>query len=144
MLKLVCKVTCKYQSARKLEDNVTNHTSQSKCNINDLHYCDNDTDDVSIVSSSVSKYDESTQSDNSDSTFHPVHDNDDERDNSCKLYDVELSQDVPPNCNMCSLQDGRGSNGKTDTEDSCSVQETDNGNDSSTEETYSDFRNIGT
>ena len=80
MLKLVCEVTCKYQSARKLEDNVTNHTSQSRCNTNDLHHCDDDTDDVSIVSSSVSKYDESTQSDNSDSTFHPVHDDDDERD----------------------------------------------------------------
>ena len=74
----------------------------------------------------------------------PVYDDDDERDDSCKLYDVEPSQDVPPKCNMRSLQDGGDSNGRTDAEDSCSVEETDNDNDSSTEETYSDFRNIGT
>ena len=73
VLKLVCKVTCKYQSARKLEDNVTNHTSQSKCNTNGLHHCDDDTDDVSIVSSFASKYNELSQSNNLDSTFHPVY-----------------------------------------------------------------------
>ena len=60
VLKLVCEVTCKYQSARKLEDIVTNYASQSKCNTNGLHHCDDDTDDVSIVSFSTSMSNESS------------------------------------------------------------------------------------
>ena len=72
VLKLVCEVTCKYQSVRKLEDNLTNHASQSKRNTSGSHHCDGDVDDVSIVSSSTSDLGESSQSDNLDSTFHPA------------------------------------------------------------------------
>ena len=34
-------------------------------------------------------------SDSSDSTFHPVHADDDKYDDSCGVYDVEPSQEVP-------------------------------------------------
>ena len=50
VLKLVCEVTCTHQSAKKLEDNLTNHASQSKRNTNGSHHCDGDADDVSTVS----------------------------------------------------------------------------------------------
>ena len=86
VLKLVCEVTCKYQSVRKLEDILTNHASQSKRNTNGAHHCEGDADDISIVSSSTSDLGESSRSDNSDSTFHPAYDNDEEHDVSCRLY----------------------------------------------------------
>ena len=146
MLKLVCEVTCKYQSVRKrtpLEDNVTNHASQSECKNNGSHHCADHTDDLSIVSSSTSNLDESSRSDNSDSTFHPLYDDDDERDDSRKLYTDEPSQDVPPKSNMSPLHDGGNSNDTTDVEDACSVEETNVEDDSSIEEMYSDFRENG-
>ena len=79
-----------------------------------------------------------------DSAFHPVYDDDDERDNSCKLYDVESSQDVPPKSNMRPMQDGGNRNGTTDAEDAWSLEETNNDDDSSIEAMYSDFRKSGT
>ena len=85
VLTRVFEVTCKYQSVRKFEDNVTNQASRSKCNTTGSRHCDDDTDDVSIVSSSTSNLDESSRSDNLDSTFHPVHADDDEHDDSCKV-----------------------------------------------------------
>ena len=144
MLKLVCEVTCKYQSVRKLEDNLTNHASQSKRNTNGSHHCDGDADDVSIVSSSTSDLGESSRSDNSDSTLHPVCDDDDEHDDSCRLYDVEPSQDVPPKSNVRPLRNGGDSNGTTNAKDACSVEEIDNDDDSSIEEMHSGFRISGT
>ena len=133
VLKLVCKVTCKHQSVRKLEDNLTNHASQSKRNTNGSHHCDGDADDGSIVSSFNSDLGESSRSNNSDITFHPAYDDDDEHDVSCRLYDVEPSQDVPPKSNTRPLRNGGDSNGTTNAEDACSVEETDNDDDSSAE-----------
>ena len=144
VLKLVCEVTCKYQSVRKLEDNLTNHASQSKRNTSGSHHCDGDVDDVSIVSPSTSDLGESSQSDNSDSTFHLACDNDDEHNVSCRLYDVESSQDAPPKSNTRPLRNGGDSNGTTDATDACSAEDTNNDDDSSVEEMYSDFRKSGT
>ena len=144
VLKLVCEVTCKYQSVRKLEDNLTNHASQSKRNTNGSHHCDGDADDVSIVSSSASDLGESSRSDNSDSTFHPVHADDDEHDDSCKVYNVEPSQDVPLKSNMRPLHDSSDSNCTTDVGDACSVEENNKDDDSSIEEMSSDFKRSGT
>jgi hypothetical protein len=129
VLTLVFEVTCKYQSVRKLEDNVTSQASRSKCNITGSRHCDDDMDEVSIVSSSTSNLDESSQSDNSDSTFHLVHDDDDEHDNSCRVCDVEPSQEVPLKSNMRPLHDGGDSNGTTNIGDACSVEENDNDDD---------------
>ena len=144
MLKLVCEVTCKYQSVRKLEDNLTNHASQSKRNTNGSHHCDGDADDVSIVSSSTSDLGESSRSDNSDSTFHPACDNDDEHDVSCRLYDVESRQDAPPKSNTRPSRNGGDSSVTTNAADACSVEDTDNDDDSSVKEMYSDFRKSDT
>ena len=144
VLKLVCEVTCKYQSVRKLEDNLTNHASQSKRNTNGSHHCDGDADDVSIVSSSTSDLGESSRSDNSDSTFHPACDNDDEHDVSCRLYDVESSQDAPPKSNTRPSRNGGDSSVTTNAADACSVEDTDNDDDSSVKEMYSDFRKSDT
>lgn len=60
VLTLVFEVTYKYQSVRKLEDNVTIQASRSNCNITDSRHCDDDMDEVSIVSSSTSNLDESS------------------------------------------------------------------------------------
>jgi hypothetical protein len=144
VLTLVFEVTCKYQSVRKLEDNVTSQASRSKCNITGSRHCDDDMDEVSIVSSSTSNLDESSQSDNSDSTFHLVHDDDDEHDNSCRVCDVEPSQEVPLKSNMRPLHDGGDSNGTTNIGDACSVEENDNDDDGDIEEMYSDFKRSGT
>ena len=45
---------------------------------------------------------------------------------------------------MCPLQDGGNSNGTTNAEDACSIEETNVDDDSSTEEMYSDFKKSGT
>ena len=84
------------------------------------------------------------QSDSSDSTFHPVHADDDEHDDSCGVYDVEPSQEVPLKSNMRPVRDGSDSNGTTDVGDACSVEENDKDDDSSIEEMYSDFKRSGT
>ena len=70
-------------------------------------------------------------SDSSDSIFHPVHADDDEYDDSCGVYHVEPSQEVPLKSNMRPLQDGSNSNGTTDVGDACSVEENDKDDDSS-------------
>ena len=144
VLKLLCEVTCKYQSVRKRTPSkkiVNDRASQSECNNNGSHHCDDHTDNLSIVSSSTSNLDESSRSDDSDSTFHVEYDDDaDERDDSHKLYAVEPSEVVPPKSNICPLQKGGDQNGTADIEDACSVEETNVEDDSSVDEMYSDFR----
>ena len=143
VLKLVCEVTCKYQSLRKrtpLNNNDVNQASLCGSNNNGSHHCDDHTDNLSIVSSSTSKLDESTRSNNSDSTYYPAYDDDDEHDDSHKLYDVEPSQDIPHTSNMCPLQEGGNQNDIADFEDARSVVETDVEDDSSVDEMYSDFK----
>ena len=109
VLKLVCEVTCKYQSVRKktlLKNIVTNLSSQRECNNNGSDCCDDYTHNLTSISSSTSNHDESSQSDNLDRTYYPpVYNDEDERVNSCKLYAVEASQDAPspPKSNMCPL-----------------------------------------
>ena len=83
-------------------------------------------------------------SDSSDSTFYPVHADDDEHDDSCGVHDVKPSQEVPLKSNIRPLQDGSNSNGTTDVRDACSVEEKDKNDDSSIEEMYSDFKRSGT
>lgn len=144
VLTLVFEVTCKYQSVRKLEDNVNSQASRSNCNITGSRHYDDDMDEVSIVSSSISNLDESSRSDNSDSTFHPVHDDDDEHDNSCRMCDIRPSQEVPLTSNMRPLQDGGNSNGTINIGDVCSVEENVNDDDGDIEEMYSDFKRSGT
>ena len=88
VLKLVCEVTCKYQSVRKrtpLNNNVVNHASPCESNNNGSHHCDDHTDNLSIGTSSTSKLDESMRSNSTDSIYRPVYDDDDEHDNSHKL-----------------------------------------------------------
>ena len=114
VLKLVCEVTCKYQSVRKrtpLKNNVINHASQCESNNNGSDCCNDHMDNLSTVSSSTSNLDESSRSNNSDGTYIPVYDDDDERDESHKLYDIESSQDVTPKSNMCPLQEGGDQHG---------------------------------
>ena len=96
-------------------------------------------DNLSTVSSSTSNLDESSRSNNSDGTYIPVYDDDNERNERHKLYDIEPSQDVPPKSNMCSLQEGGDQHGIADFEDACSVVETNVEDDSSVDEMYSDF-----
>ena len=103
VLKLVCEVTCKYQSVRKktpLKNIVTNRSSQRECNNNGSDWCNDYTHNLTSISSTTSNHDESSQSDNLDCTYYPpIYNDEDERVTSCKLYAVETSQDAssPPN-----------------------------------------------
>ena len=79
-------------------------------------------------------------SNSTDSTYHPICDDEDEHDDSHKLYNVEPSQDSPHVSNMCSMQDGGNQNDISDCEDGHSVVQTDVDDDSSVDEMYSDFK----
>ena len=138
VLKLVCEVTCKYQTVRKgtpSKSNVINHASLRENDSNFSPQCDDHTDSLSIVSSSTSNLDESMRSNDSDSSYCPEYDDEVEHDDSHKLYDVEPSEDNPHTSNMCCNQ-----NDVADYEDASSVVETDVDDNSSVDEMYSDFK----
>lgn len=135
VLKLVCEVTCKYQSVRKatsLEENNTNCATQCDCTTNGSTNCDVDRDDQSIASSCTSNLGEPSLSGNLDSTYHPVYEDDDEPNDSQDMYNDEPSHDAPRNSNTHSSQDCGDTDGMTDVED-----------DSDVEEMYSDFKEDG-
>ena len=143
VLTLVCEVTCKYQSVRKkrpLNNNGANQASPRGSNNNGSHHGDDHTDNLSIGTSSTSKLDESMRSNSSDSTYRPSCDDEDEHDDSHRLYNVEPSQDIPHASNMCSLQEGGNQNEISDFEDAHSVVQTDVEDDCSVDEMYSDFK----
>ena len=89
VLKLVCEVTCKYQSVRKStssEENKCNCATQCDCSTNGSPKCDVDWDDQSTDSSCTSTSSEPSVSCNSDSTYHVAYEDDDEHDNSEDMY----------------------------------------------------------
>ena len=143
VLKLVCEVTCKFQSVRKkrpLNNSAVNQASPCGSNDSGSHHGDDHTDSLSIGTSSTSKSCESMPSNSTDSTYHPLCDDEDEHDDSHRLYDVEPSQDRQHVSNMFSLQDGGNQNDISDCEDAHSVVQTDVEDDSSVDEMYSDFK----
>ena len=145
VLTLVFEVTCKYQSVRTLEDNVNSQASRSNCNITGSRHCDDDMDEVSIVSSSISNLDESSRSDNSDSTFHLVHDD------GLTLLTRGM---VPVTVGAGEVEGEHSLLAATlafvrtrttiNIGDACSVEENVNDDDGDTEEMYSDFKRSGT
>ena len=143
VLKLVCEVTCKYQSVRKngpLKNNAVNQASPCGINNSGSRHRDDHEDSLSIGTSSTWTSCESMPSNSTDSTYHPLCDDEDEHDDSHKLYHVEPSQDSPHVSNMCSMQDGGNQNDISDCEDGHSVVQTDVDDDSSVDEMYSDFK----
>ena len=125
VLKLVCEVTCKYQSVRKkgpLNNNAVNQALPYGTNNSGSQHGDDQTDSPSIGTSSTWKSCGSMPSNSTDSTYHPLCDDEDEHDD------------------MCSIQDGGNQNDISDCEDAHSVVQTDVEDDSSVDEMYSDFK----
>ena len=108
------------------EENVTNHASISKCDTAGLQHCDDDVHGMSIVGSSTSNFDEASRSDNSDSTFYPVHADNDEHDGTYRLYNVEPSQNVQLKYNMHPLQNSSDNDDMSNVDDACSTEENNN------------------
>ena len=136
VLKLVCEVTCKYQSVRKamsLEENKSDCATQCDCTTNGSPNCDVDCEDQSTDTLCTSKFGEPSLSDNSDRTYHPAYDDDDdEPDDSQDMYNKEPNHDAPRHVNTHSPQECNESGGMTDSED-----------DSNVDEMYSDFKEDG-
>ena len=143
VLKLVCEVTCKYQSVRKkgpLKNNAVNQASPCAINNSGSRHRDDHADSLSIGTSSTWTSCESMPSNSTDSTYQPLCDDEEEHDDSHKLYDVDPGQDSPCVSNMCSMQDSGNQNDISDGEDAHSVVQTDVEDDSSVDEMYSDFK----
>ena len=136
VLKLVCEVTCKYQSVRKstsVEENKCHCATQCDCTTNGSPNCDVDWDDQSTDSSCTSTCSDSSVSCNSDSTYHVAYEDHDEPDDSEDMYNEEPNHDASrhPNIHL-PPQNCDDTGGITDDED-----------DSSVDEMYSDFKEDG-
>jgi len=132
ILKLVCEVTCKYQSVRKItpmEENKCNCSAQCNCTTNKSPNCDTDWEEESIDSTCTSTSFDSTGSGNSDSTFHVTSEDEDEPDDSQDMYNVESNHEYPCQ-NMPSPQEIDETDDMSDGDDS---------DDDDVEEMYSDF-----
>jgi len=127
VLKLVCEVTCKYQSVRKstsVEENKCHCATQCDCTTNGSPNCDVDWDDQSTDSSCTSTCSDSSVSCNSDSTYHVAYEDHDEPDDSEDMYNEEPNHDAShhPNIHL-PPQNCDDTGGITDDEDDSSVDE---------------------
>ena len=129
-LKLVCEVTCKFNTVKKVESSIEKQCACSDwcdCTTNYNNGCDVQWDDSSVDSSHTSMSSGLSVSNHSDSTYHVPAGEDDELDDSYDMYNADSPSHSACNENACVDQD-------------LSEHVTDDKDDGSVEEMYSDFR----
>ena len=138
-LKLICKVTCKFHTVKKVSSQNNKQcgcSAECDCTTNvNNNGCDVQWDDDSVESGHTSLSCESSVSDHSNSTYRFPLGEDDELDDSYGMYNADMpANDDVPNHASSSNDNTPGrqeySEGLTDGED----------DDSSVEEMYSDFK----
>ena len=128
-LKLVCEVTCRFHTVKKVAsptDKQCACSDQCDCTTNYNNGCDVQWDNGSVDSSHMSMSCGSSVSNHSDSTYHVPAGEDDEHDDSYNMYDTD------------SQSNSAHENARVDQDLSDRV--TDDKDDGSVEEMYSDFK----